>query len=75
MKSDGRNDILAQSLGKFPRTGHMKGLGKFVTPTKYFHTVHAHNKYVAETDLHAWKKAIESQLEEITKQLKKTPCH
>ena len=53
----------------------MQGLGKFVTPTKYFHIVHGHNKHAAETDLYAWKKAIASQLEEITKQLKKTPRH
>ena len=53
----------------------MQGLGKFVTPTEYFHTVHGHNKHIAETDLYAWEKEIESQLEKITKQLKKTPHH
>lgn len=51
-----------------------KGLEN-LTPTKYFHTVHAHSNHARETDLLAWKKSIESQLEELTKQLKKTPHH
>lgn len=53
----------------------MQGLGKFVTPTKYYHTVHVYNNHATETDLYAWKKSIESQLDEITKQLEKTHCH
>lgn len=53
MKSNERNDMLAQSLGRLPRTGHMQGLGKLVTPIKYFHTVHAHNKHAIETELYA----------------------
>ena len=35
--SDARNDLLAQALGKLPRTGHMQGLGKFIYAFMYFH--------------------------------------
>lgn len=53
----------------------MQRLGKFVTPTKYYHTVYVYNNHATETNLDVWKKSIESKLEEITKQLKKTCCH
>lgn len=39
MKVEGRDDILAKALGKPPVTGHMQGLGKFITASMYFDTV------------------------------------
>lgn len=58
-----------------PQIGHMQRLDKFITPTKYFHIVHAYSSHAKESELYAWKKSIESQSEEITKQIKKTPRH
>ena len=37
--SNVRNDLLVQALGKLPRTGHMQGLGKFISASNYFHTI------------------------------------
>ena len=36
---DARNDLRAQALGKLPRTGHLQGLGKFISASTYFHTI------------------------------------
>lgn len=63
LKLDRRNYILAQSLRRLPQTDHIQGLGKFISPTKYFHTVHAHSNHVEKSGLYAWNKSIESQME------------
>ena len=73
--SDARNDLLAQALGKLPRTGQMQGLGKFIYASMYFHCLHGPICNVRERELDAWKKSVDEQLREIYKELKRTPCH
>lgn len=73
LKLDKRNNRLEQSLGRLLRICHMQGLGKFTTSIKHFCTIYALGKHDRENELYAWKKSIESQLEEITKEIKKIP--
>ena len=35
--SNARNDLLAQALGKLPRTGHMQGVGNYISTSMYFY--------------------------------------
>lgn len=56
LKSDARNDLLAQVLGKLPRSGHMQALGKFVSASMYFHTIRGPIRNERERELEAWKK-------------------
>ncbi|KAH9803527.1 hypothetical protein KPL71_001803 [Citrus sinensis] len=73
--SDAKNDLLAQALGKLPRTGHMQGLGKFISGSNYFHTIRGPIQSERERDLDAWKKLVDAQLQEICRELKRTPRH
>ena len=73
--SDARNDLLAQALGKLSQSGHMKGLGKFISTSMYFHCLCGAIRNEREKELGAWKKSIDEQLREICKELKRTPRH
>lgn len=75
LKSDARNDLLAQALGKLPWTGHMQGFEKFIFASMYFHTIRGPIRSEREKELDAWKKPVDDQLQEICSELKKTPCH
>ena len=64
LRSSGKkNDILAQSLGKAPKCGHMQGVGKFVTPSMYFQTFQRPTNKDRERDDRLWKESINRQLE------------
>ena len=71
--SDARNDILARSLGKIPRCGHMQGVGKFVTPSIYFHSFQRSASIERYKELKCWKDSVEARLEDMKNALKKTP--
>ena len=70
-----RNDLLAQALGKLSRSGHMQGLGKFISASNYFHTIRGPIRSERERELDAWKKSVDAQLQEICRELKRTPRH
>ena len=72
---DARNDLLAQALGKLPRTGHMQGLDKFISASNYFHTIRGPIRSERKRELDAWKKLVDAQLQEICRELKRTPRH
>ncbi|XP_006429639.2 uncharacterized protein LOC102623946 isoform X2 [Citrus sinensis] len=69
MKVEGRDDILAKALGKPPVTGHMQGLGKFITASMYFDTVKTNCSINAEGNI------FQETLCEINSQLKHISAH
>ena len=75
MRSSGKNDILAQSLGKAPKCGHMQGVGKFVTPSLYFQTCQRPADRDRQREDRLWRESINRQLEEMRNELRKTPRH
>ena len=75
LNSDARNDLLAQTLGKLSRTGHMQGLGKFIYASMCFQCLRGPIQNERERELDAWKKSVDEQLREIYKELKRTPRH
>ena len=75
MWSSRKNDILAQSLGKAPRRGHMQGVGKFVTSSMYFQTFQRPADREREREDRLWKESTNCQLEEMRNELRKIPRH
>ncbi|GAY53699.1 hypothetical protein CUMW_151080, partial [Citrus unshiu] len=75
MQSSGKNDILAQSLGKAPKCGHMQGVGKFVTSSLYFQTCQSPADRDRQKEDRLWRESINRQLEEMRNELRKTPRH
>lgn len=69
IKVEGRDDILAKALGKPPVTGHMQGLGKFITASMYFDTVKTNCSINAEGNI------FQETLCEINSQLKHISAH
>ncbi|KAK9218206.1 hypothetical protein WN943_006843 [Citrus x changshan-huyou] len=75
-KADARNDILASSIGKPATSGHMQGVGKFISPKMYFDT--PKNLFqMRQERLNILERLDkqEAELSDLKKKIKKQPRH
>ncbi|XP_052295441.1 uncharacterized protein LOC102631357 isoform X2 [Citrus sinensis] len=75
-KADARNDILARSIGRPATSGHMQGVGKFISPKMYFDT--PNNSFqMRQERLNILERLDkqEAELSDLKKKIKKQPRH